>query len=318
MNKRTSSHSYDLAILGAAYDGDTVAQLTGRLRDRLGESRMWTRSSENGDAMSAEVACEGARTVLVLQDRLWGTTDATSEDRAVVDGKLAKGDATSVIFLSLDGSKAPAGARKAKSLSVRDVSIDDCVESIVAIVQKNGAQPEDATADRTATDERYARDRDSYLGSHRSGPACSRELERLVDEVVERVETLRDVVEGEIVVTRGVGRSIIQLGPSALTISWIRSRTDSAIEGRLMLMEWDGIIRRGNDTIPERAPMRSQTLPPTLLHEEVFVADASTEQNWRWRREGCALGSYTSSALADRCLASLSTRLGERPLQASA
>lgn len=311
MSKRTAPHSYDLAILGAAYDADTVGQLTARLHERLGGERVWTRSSENGDAVGADIACSRARTTLVLHDRLWGT-DSTSDDRTVVESRLAKGDPSSVIFLSLDGSKTPPGARKAKSLNVRDVSIGECVESIAEIVEKNGATVDETTPDRTAADERYARDRDSYLGSHRSGPACSRELERFVDEVVERVETLRDMVEGDIVVTRGVGRSIIQLGPSALTISWIRSRTDAVIEGRLMIMEWDGVIRRGNDSIPERAPMRQQMTPPTLLHEEVFVADASTEQNWRWRREGCALGSYTSSDLAERCLASVSTRLGER------
>ena len=73
----------------------------------------------------------------------------------------------------------------------------------------------------------------------------------------------------------------------------------------------DGIVRRGTDQVPERAPVRHAFQPATLLREDVFVADAATEQTWRWRRDGRPLGTYTSRDLATRCIASLTARLDE-------
>jgi hypothetical protein len=308
--------AFEIAILGATYDGDIARRLADRLRRRLADpARLWTRTPDGENSLTNEDACGDARTVVVLLDRLWGRTSSTLDDLSAVQTR-AKSDAASVLFVSLDGSTAPAWARKAKSVDVRTATIDECVDTIIASVRRSGGDVRDERAEeiteREAVQEKRTRDRDSYLGSHRSGPACTRELERLADEVIALVETLRDDVAGEIAVTRGVGRSILQLGTLALTLSWIRSRTDAVIEGRLMIMEWDGTVRRGNENVPERAPSRAVAPPPALLHEETFVADTATEQEWRWRREGHALGTYTSSDLAARCVASIAARLAER------
>ncbi|HZO17719.1 MAG TPA: hypothetical protein VFB46_01955, partial [Gemmatimonadaceae bacterium] len=58
-------------------------------------------------------------------------------------------------------------------------------------------------------------------------------------------------------------------------------------------------------------PMRPVAPPATLLREDVFLADAATEQTWRWRRDGRDFGTYTSRDLAARCFASLTARLEE-------
>lgn len=306
----------DVAIVGGMHDGDIVNRLAGRVRTRLADpSRLWTRAA--ADDMTTEDVCASARTVVVLHDALWGRTETTLGDVSAVQSR-AKRDAASLVFVSLDGSAPPAWARKAKAVDA-STSLDDCVETIVASVRRQGGdvqnEPDAHAVERVTVSDKYDCDRDSYLGSHRSGPACGRELERLADEVIAQAEALRDEVDGEIVVTRGVGRSIVQLGSVALTLSWLRSRTDAVIEGRLMIMEWDGIVRRGTEHVPERMPARSVVLPPTLLHEETFVADAATEQGWRWRREGRELGTYTTADLAARCVASISARLAERAVE---
>ena len=315
---RTSTKAkYDTAILGAEYESETARFLADRLHARLAEAHgVWTRqlAIADGAVTTADEACTGARTVVVLYDRLWGRTSPTSDDHAVIEARIARGGGSSVFFVSLDDSPLPSWARKAKVTDLSRHALDESVETILEAVRAKGGRllapaPEEVST-RAATDERQARDRDSYLGSHRSGPACSRELERLADDVVERVEALgRDDAAGEVDIRRGAGRCIIQLGPVALTMSWIRSRTDAVIEGRLMIMEWDGIVRRGTNQLPERAPVRPTSAPATLLREDVFVADATAEQNWRWRRDGRPLGTYTSRDLATRCLASLTARL---------
>jgi hypothetical protein len=325
MIKTSARPQYETAVLGAEYESDTARFLSDRLRSRLAESRsVWTRDPmvPVAESVTADEACTNARTVIILYDRLWGRTSPTSDDRAALEARIARGGGSSIFFISLDETPIPSWARKAKATDLGKKPLDESIDIVLEAIRENGGRvradlPEDATA-RVANDERIVRDRDGYLASHRSGPACARELERLADDVIQRVESIeRDEAAGEIEVRRGAGRCIIQLGPVALTMSWIRSRTDAVIEGRLMIMEWDGIVRRGTDQVPERMPVRHAFRPATLLREDVFVADAATEQNWRWRRDGRALGMYTSRDLAARCLASLTARLGEVAVEAS-
>jgi hypothetical protein len=317
MIKASARPKYDTAILGAEYESDTARFLADRLRARLNESRcVWMRDPSMADAEGTTVndVCASARTVVVLHDRLWGRTTPTSDDRAALEARIARVGGASMFFVPLDEAPVPSWARKAKVTDLGKKSLDESIELLLESIEEQGGRLRtdvDVTA-RVADDERLVRDRDSYLGSHRSGPACARELERLTDDVIQRVESMdRDEAAGEVDVRRGAGRCIIQLGPVALTMSWIRSRTDAVIEGRLMIMEWDGIVRRGTDQVPERAPVRHAFQPATLLREDVFVADAATEQTWRWRRDGRPLGTYTSRDLATRCMASLMARLGE-------
>ncbi len=325
MIRSSTRSSYDTAVFGAEYESDTARVLADRLSARLAESNtVWTRNPAIADAefASADDVAANARTVVVLYDRLWGRTSPTSDDRAAIETRIARGGASSSFFISLDETPLPSWARKAKVADLGKKPVDDGIDTLLGSIRENGgrlrATVSDDAGERTANEERQARDRDSYLASHRSGPACARELERLADDVVQRVEAIeRDEAAGEIEVRRGAGRCIIQLGPVALTMSWIRSRTDAVIEGRLMIMEWDGIVRRGTDQLPERAPVRHTFRPATLLREDVFVADATAEQNWRWRRDGRTLGTYTSRDLAARCLASLTARLEEIAVEAS-
>lgn len=325
MIRSSGRPKYDTAILGAEYESDTSRFLAQRLSARLAESTsVWTRDLANPDAvpMPADEICAQARTVIVLHDRLWGRSAPTTDDSKAVEARIAREGSSSVFFLSLDDTALPSWARKAKCADLGNKPLEECVTSLVASIEARGGRLRselgDDVTERTSREEKRLRDRDAYLASHRSGPACARELERLTDDVIQRVEALDRAEEApEIEVKRGAGRCIIQLGPVALTMSWIRSRTDAVIEGRLMIMEWDGIVRRGTDHVPERAPVRHAGRPATLLREDVFLADTATEQDWRWRRDGRALGTYTSRDLASRCLASLTARLDEVALAAA-
>jgi hypothetical protein len=323
MIKASARPAYDAAILGAEYEHGTARFLSDSLRAHLGDSAsIWTRDLiADADSVTAQDACAKARAVVVLHDRLWGRAARTSDDREGVEARIARAAGSSIFFVPLDDTPLPPWARKAKVNDLGQKTLDECLEILADAIRAQGArgadQPPDAMAARASREERYARDRDAYLGSHRSGPACARELERLTDDIVDRIESMeRPEGAAEIEVKRGAGRCIIQLGPVALTVSWIRARTDAVLEGRLMIMEWDGVVRRGTDHPPERAPVRQAFPPATLLREDVFVADTATEQDWRWRRDGRAPGMYTSRDLATRCLASFEARLEETAVEA--
>ena len=58
---------------------------------------------------------------------------------------------------------------------------------------------------------------------------CAREFDRLADDIAKRVLNLQDEEKGlKCDVRRSPGRCIVQLGPVALTISWLRTRAAGA------------------------------------------------------------------------------------------
>jgi hypothetical protein len=181
--------------------------------------------------------------------------------------------------------------------------------------------PASAPASLSSTDfaeaalEMRAHDRDAYLGSSRSLPACGRELERLADEISRRATAVDPELAGaKAEVRRSPGRCIVQLGPVALTASWVRSRTDVVSEGRLLIVEWQGTVARGPELSFERTPARPAGPPAKLVREEVLLADATSERDWRWRREDDALGSNAveTADLAARCIEALVAKLEAR------
>jgi hypothetical protein len=153
---------------------------------------------------------------------------------------------------------------------------------------------------------RRAEARETFLGSTRALPICAREFERLADDIA-RQAAAADVGSAELKaeVRRAPGRCIVQLGPVALTVSWVRARAGTVSEGRLLVVEWQGTVGRGTERIPERglAPLAGK--PATLLREDVLMVDATSERDWRWRRESAPAVGYDSRELAALCVRSL-------------
>lgn len=145
--------------------------------------------------------------------------------------------------------------------------------------------------------------RDAYLRSPRALPACARELDHLAAAVSARVTAAAAEIGEVAEIRRAPGRCIVQLGPVALTLSWVRDRVDTVADGCLLVNEWDGIVARGIVPSPERAPVRAGRTA-TLLRERLFVADATQEKDWRWREEKGG-GMHSSDDLAAQCVDSL-------------
>ncbi|HVE77257.1 MAG TPA: hypothetical protein VNA89_00210 [Gemmatimonadaceae bacterium] len=308
---------YEAAISSSEYDTTSARLLADRVRARLADAgAIWTRepaAAVLGGALP--LPADAARTVVVLHGRMWGRTPATRDDRVAIEQRLGREGPGFVRVLLLDDAPPPAWAAPAASV-VAAAEIDDCVNVVVgAIREQGGLTRTDAPAEvaaRAVAVESRSRERDAFLGSHRSALACTRERDRRGDEIERRAASLAtDGRAGKVDIQRAPGRCMVQIGDVALTLSWIRAQGDLVAGGRLMIIEWAGIVRRGTDKVPERAGARAAGQPPAALWEDVMLADATAAGEWRWRREGTALGWYTSQELGALCVDTLAARLRE-------
>jgi len=155
-----------------------------------------------------------------------------------------------------------------------------------------------------AGDDRSTQQRDTFLASHRAITHLGREFDRLASEVAKRAATVnRDDAEVPLEVHRVPGRCTVQLGPVALTLSWVRTRPDTVATGRLMIIEWEGRMSRG---VPSAGPS------PIPLRETVLRADATRVDDWQWKSDDVAGYAYDSTELAAHCVDSLAYALQDR------
>jgi hypothetical protein len=314
---RRRRYAHEVAISAAGYDALTQRRLVERLGARLagGADAIWTRA-EGASPDAGETPLGGeARVVVVLHQRLWGLGLSTRADLAAIEARIAEEGTDFLHVALLDHAPAPAWCEDAEACSVLETGLDACVERIVALVAERGgkvvAAPADADATFAADAERRDRDCESFLGSHRAIPVLGRELERLADDIARRASALRLGEAAPVEIRRAPGRCIVQIGPVALSLSWLRSHFDTVAGGQLLIVEWEGTVGRGAEVAPERrngaAPERA-----VAIREEVLLADATGERDWLWRRQGAALSTYTTRELASQCVDSLITTLRER------
>jgi hypothetical protein len=153
-----------------------------------------------------------------------------------------------------------------------------------------------------------------YLDSHRALAACSREFARLAEDVVNGVAALHAAgVQDEPQVRLSPGRCIVQVGPVALTLAWLRSTLGSVTDGQLLAIVWEGTVAPRAEHHPERTATRPPPRPATALWEEVFSAVAASEASWTWQPARADVGGYSSTDLAARCV----ERLGRAHAESS-
>lgn len=148
--------------------------------------------------------------------------------------------------------------------------------------------------------------RERFLTSHRAIAACAREFGQLAQVVSERAADLKQElqVEEELAIRLTPERCIVQVGPVAITVAWLRGPMDSLLDGRLMIIAWRGTIARRQFS---ELPVRRGTAPTQTavsLWEEVYVASAD-EHSWEWQDEADVSRRYRSVELAERAIAQL-------------
>jgi len=153
------------------------------------------------------------------------------------------------------------------------------------------------------TDSPLWAERPSFLASHRALSVCTRELELLAVTVVRGVTALTNAgLDAKSKERLSPGRCIVQLGPVALTITWLRSTIDSVADGDLLVIIWQGAVAPRGEHLPERMTTRHAPLAVKSLWEAVFVAAGTDQATWAWQPKADATTSYSSVELAAQCV----------------
>ena len=308
-----SSTEYDLAIAR-----DLAERLIGRLSSGGKHAVYLGATADVSPARTKDdnTAWSKARIVVVLHDRLWGKTPATELAASALTARKAKSTAKSIRVIRLDDTPLPAVLRGADTRQIAQ-GLDAIVEWLSAGITAAGGSIKKATTAAKAAavvDEtnKRAEVAATFLGSSRAVAVCAREFERLADTIAKRATSAAEKVGAKAEVQRMPDRCLVQMGPVALSVSWVRERVDTPATGRLMIAEWQGTVVRA----PRPADMQTTTTvnhgPAQLIRENILRADATGEPDWLWRGEPSADIGYASRDLAARCVDSLVLSLQER------
>jgi len=308
---KPSSFAFDVAVSSVEHDARLLRELERQLTLRLPSAPplrpVWTAAAtELLDAPRPGVFGKTARVVVVLHQHLWGKDATTKDDAEAIKRRITAKGPESVRVVLLDRTTPPTWLRKSPSRALG--APDQCADWIVSAVADLGGvtrqTASDAVVEIPVADQRSLQQRDSFLGSHRAITHLGREFDRLAAEVTKRVATVnRDDVETPLEVNRVPNRCTVQLGPVALTLSWVRTRPDTVATGRLMIIEWEGHVgKAASSGGPGAVPLR----------ETVLRADATRVEDWQWRSEDVAGYVYDSNELAAHCVDSLAYALQDR------
>ncbi|MCU0617050.1 MAG: hypothetical protein MUD17_08220 [Gemmatimonadaceae bacterium] len=150
----------------------------------------------------------------------------------------------------------------------------------------------------------------AFLSSHRAVSVCAREIGRLADALADAAASFATANGHEAPTLRRMpDRCIVQLGPVALTVAWLRNGTDSPANGELLAIVWRGTIAPRGDHLPERLHGRPIAVPPVGVWEQSFVPSAASESTWHWHPESRDREGFASLELAAYCVHQLERAL---------
>jgi len=307
-----SSTEFDLAVAR-----DLAERLIGRLSSSSKSAVYLGASADASPARAKDDAnaWAKARIVVVLHDRLWGKSPVTATAAAALVARK-KASAKSIRVIRLDDSPLPSVLRGAETRQITQ-GLDAITEWLATAIASAGgsirktkpAAKQAAIADET---NRRAEVAASFLGSSRAVAVCAREFDRLADTIAKRATSAAEKLGAKAEVQRMPDRCLVQVGPVALSVSWVRERVDTVGTGRLMIAEWQGTVVRQ----PRPADMQTATTtnhgPAKIMSEKILRADATGEPDWLWRREPTADLGYASRDLAAHCVESLMLTLQEK------
>jgi hypothetical protein len=303
---------YDIAITAADFDALAAAELKRRLEHRLSKPVYAApRTTDHARTVAATAAIrksieKDARVVVVLFQRLWGTTPSSAPELAAVKARIGKTKRKDVIVVPLDTSPIPSWLKGTVVRGSSAPASAAVIDAIVDAVDAAGGTPrrltEAAIAAREADEEKRARARASFLSSQRALALINRELDSLSTTVLRLCEapgTLPAGLAPEM--RRTPDRSTVQIGPVGLSFSWIRGRSNSIADGQLLVIEWSGHLGE------QRPETNSEMAMPAFEH--VLQPHATSPEDWQWRRSDLDLCAYTTRDLAAQCVASVVRRL---------
>jgi len=299
---------YDVAITAADFDALAVAEIRRRLEQRLTKGVFAAprpATAAGGTAARKSIEKE-ARVVVVLFQRLWGTTPSTAGDAAALKSRIGNVKRKDVLIIPVDTSPIPSWLKGTVIRSAGAPTSNAVIDVIVDAVATAGGAPKRMTdaivAQRAAEEDQRAKARTTFLTSQRALTLINRELDSLSAAVLKLCETPGTLPVGFAAEARRTpDRYTVQIGPVGLSFSWIRGRSNAIADGQLLVIEWSGQLG------DQQPVVDSQTAMPAFEH--VLQPHATSPDDWQWRRTDLDLCCYTTRDLAEQCVTSVARRL---------
>lgn len=305
-------YQHDVAISAVSFDAMVVADVSGFLESRLGTSVAWSGGVARsvGEA-AAPLLGDASRVALVLHQRLWGGgRDDTQADVAALRAR-AGAHPGSVIVVSLDDAPLPDWLAEAPTCHLPTAGLDGVVqfvfEAIAGAGGTLGGPARSLGAAPTPSGEKPFRNEGSarFLSQLRAHSALRRELDAIGEELESRLCDSELLPDHTAELTILPHRFTARLDEVGLTFSWVPGRTGTVEDGRLLVIEWRGVVRarRGPDAFRSATPIR----------ERIYQAEATDPASWRWRDDtpngrACSTANLVGDAVAFAWVESTETR----------
>ena len=269
---------YDLAISAVGYDSLLVEELSGRLKPRLERLATWGGQDVDGLAVqtSNPVLGRATRVVLVLLHRLWAQNPGTVADGDQLRQRM-KRQPESVVVLVLDGATVPDWLEPAARHELAAEGLDPLVETVLRLIAEDGGAVLPAALPESEV-HRFAHDTPKpFLDQARAQMALKRELDHMAEAVRARLGIPdKPQPNAPVGMFSLPNRFVARRESAAVSFSWIAGRAGAISEGRLMVIEWEGVSNdRGMSALKDARACR----------EVVYQAEGAGPESWRWRVE---------------------------------
>jgi hypothetical protein len=252
------------------------------------------------DAAGATLA-ESTRVAVIVHQRLWSHDTCTRADATELQ-QVASRPRLPVCVIRVDDEPIPSWLTRSHVLAVHATSVDEVVDRIrelfpSALPHRRGGEETQMMDD--ADPPRQGQWRDGpppYLDQPRSASALHLAFGEIETELSRCVMS-----ESGLVSERGAklhsapGRLVVQLADVGLSFSWVPARSGAVGDGRLLVIEWEGVVAHG------RGMGAMRTASPG--RERVFQPVATGPSDLRWRSADSGAGSYSSLDLAAQAFA---------------
>jgi hypothetical protein len=269
----------DLAISAVSYDALLVQELILKLATRLESVPTWSGLPPVTDEASSPADEQASRVVVVLAQRLWGTDAPTTIDSAVLQRRI-KRKRKSVVVVALDREPLPAWMTGLSRVDLATAGIIGVIDFVLGAITDAGgkviAEVEPVVSDEPRA-HRWPDPPTPYLGQSRAQGALRRELDALCGELEPRFDVKRDPAAEHIFeLYKLPHRVVARVDSVAVSFSWVGGAHGTVADGRLMVIEWNGIAaNRGSGAMRTAKAVR----------EVLYVPEATAADNWRWRMD---------------------------------
>jgi hypothetical protein len=299
----------DVAISAVPYDSILVSELAERLAPRL---RGTLTPAADAPLSPARLGAAKASVALILHQRLWGREPETRADATVLRARHAEAPG-SVIVLRLDDSATPSWLSKAPRCDLGSAGLDGAAEFVLKAVRTRGGSPRPApAAAATAAEKPHFRSFDeapAFLSQGRAFSALRRELDSLSSELEPRLEAEEARCADRPVELHSLpNRVVARVGDVGVSFSWVSGRLGTVADGRLLVIEWNGVesVGRGSAVLNAAKPTR----------EVVYHAEGTSAESWHWRSDDRHGRACSTANLVAEWIANAT--MGLEPSEASA